>query len=144
MISYIPKNALIVAKGFIQEIQTITTTAPATIPLIAPARVKSFQYKEQSTKGLNAAPKPAQALPTKFSIVSFGCQAIVIATIATSKTDKRPIKTNSFWCDDALSEPLISLQKSSVKELDVTSNCEEIVLIIAARMAANKNPPTSG
>ena len=45
MISYIPKNALIVAKGFIQEIQTITTTAPATIPLIA-ARVKSFQYKE--------------------------------------------------------------------------------------------------
>lgn len=46
IISYIPKNALIAAKGLIQEIQTITTTAPATIPLIAPARVKSFQYKE--------------------------------------------------------------------------------------------------
>ena len=50
MISYIPKNALIVAKGFIQEIQTITTTAPATIPLIAPARVKSFQYKSRVLK----------------------------------------------------------------------------------------------
>ena len=58
IISYIPKNALIAAKGLIRN-QTITTTAPATIPLIAPARVKSFQYKV-STKGLKAAQKPAK------------------------------------------------------------------------------------
>ena len=44
--NFIHTKECIDCSRLIQEIQTITTTAPATIPLIAPARVKSFQYKE--------------------------------------------------------------------------------------------------
>ena len=44
IISYIPKISFILAKGLIQAIHIITTRAPATIPLIAPARV-SFSNK---------------------------------------------------------------------------------------------------
>jgi sodium/proline symporter len=44
---------------------------------------------------MKEAPKPAHALPTKLSIVSFGDQAIAIATIATTNTDNLPTNTNS-------------------------------------------------
>ncbi len=74
----------------------MTTRAPAIIPLIAPARVSFFQYKEKRTSGLNAAPKPAQAFPTRFNIVSLGDQAIARATMATANTDNLPTSTNSF------------------------------------------------
>ena len=96
---------MIVAKGFIQAIQIITTTAPVIIPDKAPACDKPFQYNEKITKGLKAAPNPAQAFPTKFKIVSFGDQAIQIATIATNNTDNLPTRTNSFSCSLALSSP---------------------------------------
>ena len=69
IISYIPNNSLIEASGLIHAIHMITTRAPAIIPLTAPARVRSFQYSENKTSGLNAAPKPAQALPTRLRMV---------------------------------------------------------------------------
>lgn len=78
------------------SIQKITTNEPVKIPAIAPYLVRRFQYSDNKTKGPNAAPNPAQALPTKFKIVSFGFYAMYIATIDTSKTDKRPTRTNSF------------------------------------------------
>lgn len=43
IISYKPNISLICANGLIHAIQTITTKAPETIPLTAPARVKPFQ-----------------------------------------------------------------------------------------------------
>src|SRR5699024_596663 len=77
-------------------IQNNTTIDDVTIPAIAPFLLKPFQYNDINTRGPNAAPKPAQALPTKFKIVSFGVHANIIATIATSNTAKRPINTNSL------------------------------------------------
>src|SRR5699024_1547002 len=110
----------------------------------APVRLKPFQYKLNSTRGPNADPKPAQALPTRFRIVSFGVHAIIIDAIATTITDRRPTSTNSFSCFLAASSTRNNFSKSSVNELEVTNNCDDIVLIIAAKMAASKNPPTSG
>src|SRR5699024_12764791 len=77
-------------------IQNNTTIDDVTIPAIAPLLLKPFQYNDINTRGQNAAPKPAHALPTKFKIVSFGVHANMIATIATSNTAKRPINTNSL------------------------------------------------
>lgn len=74
----------------------MTTMAPDNIPLTAPVLLNPFQYKDKSTSGPNAAPKPAHALPTRPKMVSLGDQAIQIETIATMMTDNRPTKTNSF------------------------------------------------
>src|SRR5699024_12460295 len=86
MISYMPNISLNEANGLIHAIQIITTKAPVTIPLNAPMWDKPFQYSESITKGLNAAPNPAQALPTRCNIVSLGDQASKHAIIATNKT----------------------------------------------------------
>src|SRR5699024_12681068 len=92
----------------------------------------------------NAAPNPAQALPTRFNIVSFGDQAIQIAIIATNKTDNLPTRTNSFSCVLALYSPRISLSKYSVTELEVTNNCDVLVLLVAAKLADHSITHTCG
>src|SRR5699024_3787706 len=104
-ISYKLKKSLISPNGLTNAIQTITTTAPEIIPLTAPVRLKPFQYKLIITSGPNAAPKPAQALPTRFKIVSLGDHALIIETIATKTTDIRHTKSKSFSCFFAASSP---------------------------------------
>src|SRR5699024_134629 len=86
-ISYKLKKSLMSTRGLTNAIQMMTTIAPDNIPLTAPVRLKPFQYKLNSTRGPNADPKPAQALPTRFRIVSFGVHAIIIDAIATTITD---------------------------------------------------------
>src|SRR5699024_9134361 len=104
-ISYKLKKSLISLNGLTNVIQTVTTIAPEIILLTAPVRLIPFQYTLINTSGPNAAPKPAQALPTRFKIVSLGDHAMIIETIATKTTDIRPTKTNSFSCFFAASSP---------------------------------------
>lgn len=59
----------------------------------------------------------------------------------TAKTESRPKKTSSLSDAERLNSVLY---KSSVRELDVTSSWEEIVLITAAKIAEIKNPVIRG
>ena len=55
----------------------ITASAPVTIPATAPGKLVLFQYKDITTNGPNAAPKPAHALDTSPMTVLFGFHAMM-------------------------------------------------------------------
>ena len=73
--------------------QTKATTAPTTIPERAPMFVSFLQYRERIITGPNAAPKPAQANPTKSNTELSGFQARIAATIEMTRTEIRPAET---------------------------------------------------
>src|SRR5690606_29893388 len=104
-------------------------------------RFMRFQNRLRIITGPNAAPNPAHAFATKPRMVLLGFQASTMATSETNKTEIRPIVTNSLSLAFRRRK---ALYKSSVNELEVTRSCDEIVLIIAARMAANKIPVING
>src|SRR3954464_12360324 len=121
--------------------QRITVTAPEIIPERAPHVVILRQNKLSRIIGPKEPPKPAQAYATKSKVVLSCSRASIAANIETRRTANLPRKTYSR------SLPFLrnnTLYRSSTSALEVTINCEEIVLIIAARTAASKKPAISG
>lgn len=74
-------------------------------------------------------------------MVLFGFNDKSTAITAMTKTDKRPIMTNSLSEAFRLKN---DRYKSSVTALAVTKSCEEIELMMAAKIADNKNPVING
>src|SRR5690625_293155 len=87
--------------------------------------------------GPNAAPNPAQAKETNFKMVFVLPQAKNNATIDTASTAILP--KNTYCLSDAFVLNT-ALYKSSINADDVTINCDDIVLITAAKTAANIIP----
>ena len=120
--------------------QTATAIAPAIIPARAPPVVSRRQYRLSSTTGPKVAPNPAQAKATRLRIVSLASHAMAAATTETSITAPRPIQMPT-------PRPVSlrkTLYRSSTSADDDTSSCDEIVDMIAARIAAIMNPAISG
>src|SRR5690625_941105 len=91
--------------------------------------------------GPNAAPNPAQAKETNFKMVFVLPQAKNNATIDTASTTILP--KNTYCLSDAFVLNT-ALYKSSINADDVTINCDDIVLITAAKTAANIIPAING
>src|SRR6476646_1437809 len=126
---------------FVKLAQRITVIAPVTIPESAPQVVILRQNKLSIIIGPKEPPKPAQAYATKSKIVLSCSRARKAAANDTIRTAILPMKTYSRSVTFLLNK---NLYKSTIRALDVTINCEETVLIIAARTAASKKPATSG
>ena len=74
-------------------------------------------------------------------MVLFGFMESKMAITATINTDKRPVMTNSLSLASRLKK---ARYKSSVMALAVTRSCDEMELIIAAKIADSKKPVISG
>ena len=111
------------------------------IPASAPGVFKRRQYREATTSGPNALPKPAHANATNPRIEFDGLIDSKAAMMATPTTAVRD-RLISTWSE---SLRLVTIMyKSSINALDVTSNCDEIVDMMAANTAVSTNPATSG
>src|SRR5699024_7957056 len=89
----------------------------------------------------NEAPNPAHAKETSYKIVTVFPQAKPNAMRDTNRTEIRPRSTYVLSLASLL---IIALYKSSISADEVTINCEEIVLITAAKIAANIIPAING
>src|SRR5699024_2983274 len=76
--------------------QITTVAAPTIIPAIAPPRVIRCQQRDKTISGPKAAPKPAQAYPTKSSTDESGFIAIIAAISAMATVAIRPTVTSSL------------------------------------------------
>src|SRR5690606_30238937 len=99
--------------------QSKTTVPPTIIPNNPAKAVVRFHSNDNIIKGPNADPKPAQAFPTKFKILSFGFKdnkRAIAATISTEALLIRSIlRVVVYWGKKFL-------KISSVIELEVTNN----------------------
>ena len=99
-ISIFGKEVTIIDSNSMEKKTESLTPAPAQAPAPAP-KAEEAKPAEPAAPAVKpeepkAEPKPAQALPTRFNIVSLGDHAIHIDIIATIITDIRPTNTNSF------------------------------------------------
>src|SRR5690625_526862 len=109
--------------------QAMDTTAPVTIPAIAPVALRRFQYSESRTSGPNAEPKPAQAKPTRPKMESDGLMASTVASNAITSTAPRQrlirVLSGKFFL-------IIIFHRFSRSVEDTISSWEDLVDIIAA------------
>src|SRR5699024_2821356 len=125
---------------------TNATTAPESRPNSAPQLLRRFQNRVSSTIGPNEAPNPAQANATRSRMLFDGEIASTTAMMAMTSTPRRPSRTQvlslSVRLDPERSATI--LNRSSIRAEDVTTSCEEIVDMIAARTAASTRPAMNG
>src|SRR5690625_2455322 len=137
------KPGTISYKVFVSSVlpQMITVIAPTIIPESATAAVIFLPYKVNKMIGPNEAPNPAHANDTSFNNVAFFAKARNSETMDNKSTASLTIHT--YHLSDA-SDLITALYKSSTKAEEVTINCEEIVLITAAKIAASMIPAING